>query len=74
MIIAFLVFCFFILIIVCAGVVRLQNNLAKKQARSILLRGRIDDTENLGWAMGVLNKMSNDLEAADLWKKLQELK
>ena len=72
--IGFLLFGLLILIVILAGVVRIQNNSAKKEARKILAEGNISNPKKLKWAMGVLNKMSKDMEAADLWKRLQELK
>ena len=71
-VIAFLLFGLFILIVILAGLVRIQNNSAKKEAKKILAEG-IRNPKKLKWAMGVLNKMSKDLEAADLWKRLNEL-
>ncbi len=47
---------------------------AKKEAKKILETGRIDDSKKFEQVSKTLATTQNDLEAADLWKKLQDLK
>jgi len=46
---------------------------AKKQAIAILARGSVDNPKEFKRVCGVLSSMTSDLEAIDLWKKLQNL-
>lgn len=49
--------------------------LAKSHAKRVLATGRLDtgNPKELQKTMGILAKMDNDLEATDLWKRLQVL-
>ena len=64
----------FIIAIPLAGLVVFSQAQAKKEAKKILTSGRIDNPKKLDRIFGILAKTPNDLEAADLWKKLQDLK
>jgi len=55
------------------GVIATRSS-AKKQARQALERGRINDMRKFNRVSNILAHTLNDLEAADLWKRLRELK
>ena len=46
----------------------------KKEARAVLSGDKMVSKERLKRIMSVLSTIPNDLEAADLWHKLQELR
>jgi hypothetical protein len=43
------------------------------EAKQILAAKKINDREQYKRVCSILSGMGNDLEAADLWKRLQEL-
>ena len=57
-----------------AGLIVFSQAKAKKEAQKILEVGRIDDPKKFKQISKTLATTQNDLEAADLWKKLQDLK
>ncbi len=57
-----------------AGLIVFSQAKAKKEAQKMLEAGRIDDPKKFAQISKVLATTQNDLEAADLWKKLQDLK
>lgn len=59
--------------ILLLGAATLGKSQAKKEAKKILAMGKIENPRKFKRTMGVLAKTSNDLEASDLWKKLQSL-
>lgn len=63
----------FALAIPLAGLVVFSEAQAKKEAKKILAAGEIGDPPKFKRTMDVLAHTTNDLEAADLWKKLQTL-
>jgi len=75
-IIIFFIVCLVGIIIAVPFITRsaLRHSQAKGKAKQILELGRIDKSKEFEWVSETLAKMSKDLEAADLWKRLQELK
>jgi len=63
----------FALAIPLAGLVVFSQAQAKKEAKKILAAGTINNPRKFKQTMNVLSHTTNDLEAADLWKKLQTL-
>lgn len=57
------------------GVIIIQRNqsTAKKKAKLILKAGKIENLKEFEQVSKYLAIMRNDLEAEDLWKRLQEL-
>ncbi len=51
-----------------------QQSGAKKEAKKMLAQGKIVNQREFKRVSRILSTIQNDLEAADLWKKLQELK
>ena len=51
----------------------IRRSQAKAKARQILDVGHIDKPKEFEWISETLAKTSDDLEAADLWKRLNEL-
>ncbi len=51
-----------------------QQSGAKKEARKMLAVGKVTSDREFRRISRILSTTQNDLEAADLWKKLQELK
>jgi len=47
---------------------------AKTLAKKMIAAGRIENVQDFKIASDTLAKMPEDLEAADLWRKLQSLK
>ena len=60
--------------IILACIVLSSRNIAKREARIILDKGKIDDMKRFEQISSVLAKSPGDLESSDLWHKLQELK
>ncbi|MFC1944994.1 hypothetical protein ACFLX5_05935 [Chloroflexota bacterium] len=56
-----------------AGLVVFSQSQAKKEAKKILASGKIDNPKKYKRTMSILAKTDKDLEAADLWHKLQQL-
>ncbi len=59
-------------ILVMIGVIWSRRE-AKKEAKKILQIGRIEDYASFKRTMAILGHARNDLEATDLWEKLQAL-
>jgi len=57
-----------------AGLIAFRQEKVKKEAKKILEDGRIYDYKKFEQISKTLATTQNDLEAADLWKKLQDLK
>jgi len=57
-----------------AGLVVFSQSQAKKEAKKMLDAGQIMNERKYKQTSNILSKTTNDLEAADLWKRLQELK
>jgi hypothetical protein len=76
MIIGFMVLVFigFVLAVPLAFIAVNSVNQAKDEAKRILESGQITDPKEFTRVSEILAISTNDLEAADLWKKLQELK
>ena len=53
-----------------AGLIVYSQDKAKKEAQKMLEVGRIDDPKKFKRISSTLATTQNDLEAADLWKKL----
>lgn len=50
------------------------NSQAKVRAKRMLEDGDVTDIAEFNRISGILSTKKNDLEAADLWKRLQKLK
>lgn len=64
---------FFGLAILLAGGIVWSQSSAKKEAKKILALGKIENHKKFEQISKTLATTQNDLEAADLWKRLQEL-
>lgn len=64
---------FFGLAILLAGGIVWSQSSAKKEAKKILTLGKIENHKKFEQISKTLATTQNDLEAADLWKRLQEL-
>ena len=60
--------------LVIAAVIVGSRGKAKTEAKEILYGGKAASPERIAWLSSTLSTIPNDLEAADLWRKLQELK
>ena len=67
----FLIFTGFTLAVILAAVIVSNRGKAKKEAREIL-KGKTVSQDKKASVCKVLATIPNDLEAADLWSKLQE--
>ena len=65
------IFAGFVLLLM--GIGQSNQTRAKKRAKEILAAGRVEDPRKFETVLDVLAKTPNDLEAADLWKRLQAL-
>jgi len=63
-----------ILIVVVSILYFVGRARAKTLAKKMITARRIDNIKDFNLASNTLAKMPDDLEAADLWKKLQALK
>ena len=57
-----------------AGLIIYGQSWAKKEAKKMLAANQIYDYHKFDRVCTILARTENDLEAADLWRKLQELK
>lgn len=64
---------FFGLAFLLTGLIVWGQSSAKKEAKKILALGKIEDHKKFERISRTLSTTTNDLEAADLWKRLQEL-
>lgn len=61
-------------IAIAMGVFLVTNqSKAKKQAVMIISSGKISDTKKAQNTLKILNTIKNDMEAADLWQKLNKM-
>ncbi len=51
-----------------------QRSGAKKEAQKMLAKGKVTNEREFRRISRILSTTTGDLEAADLWKRLQELK
>ncbi len=65
---------FFVVVIALALSIMSVQSRAKVKAKKILAEGKVNDIGEFKRISDVLARMPNDLEAADLWKRLQEIK
>ena len=72
----FFIVCFVGIIVAVPFIARsaIRRSQAKGKAKQILELGHIDKPKEFAWISDALAKTPNDLEATDLWKRLQELK
>jgi len=64
----------FLLAIFLGIMVVVSRSQAKNKAKRMLERGQITTRTEYRQVLKILSAIPNDLEAADLWKKLQEMK
>ena len=65
---------FFVVVIALALSIMSVQSRAKVKAKKILAEGKVNDIGEFKRISDVLAHMPNDLEATDLWKRLQEIK
>lgn len=75
-ILIFFIICFVGIAVAVPFIARsaIRRSKAKAKARQILDAGHIDKPKEFAWVSEALAKTPNDLEATDLWKRLQNLK
>jgi hypothetical protein len=64
----------FVIAVPLAGLIFLNIQTAKHEARKILSQGHIGEINRANRIMQILSANPSDVEAVDLWKKLQTMK